>query len=83
MEEFTRIVRDPDICGGQPTIKGTRVLVVDILELLKEGQTFADILTGFPSITREDIQEILSYAETVIAGEIVIDRSTQSSVSAR
>ena len=37
MPEFLRIVRDPEICGGQPTIKGTRVLVLDILSLLKVG----------------------------------------------
>ena len=83
MEEFTRIVRDPEICGGQPTIQGTRVLILDILELLKEGQTFAEILTGFPSITRKNIQEILSYAEMLIVGEIVLYGTAKSSVSAR
>ena len=71
MPEFLRIVRNPEICGGQPTIKGTRVLVLDILSLLKAGQSFEEILQDFPSITREDIVEVIAYAEALIAGEQV------------
>ncbi len=71
MPEFLRIVRDPEICGGQPTIKGTRVLVLDILSLLKVGQSFDEILQDFPSITRKDIVEVIAYAEALIAGERV------------
>ena len=62
MSKFDRIVRDPEICGGQPTIKGTRVLVLDILDWLKEGKSLEDILENFPSLTRADIQEIIAYA---------------------
>ncbi|TFF88401.1 MAG: DUF433 domain-containing protein [Promethearchaeota archaeon] len=40
MNKFKRIIRDPEICGGQPVIKGTRVLVLDILDWLKEGKSF-------------------------------------------
>jgi uncharacterized protein (DUF433 family) len=82
LSEFLRIVRDPEICGGQPTIKGTRVLVIDILELIKIGQTFDEILEGFPSINREDIQEIISYAEALINGEIIIYATNSDPVSA-
>ena len=71
MPEFLRIVRDPEICGGQPTIKGTRVLVLDILSLLKVGQSFDEILLDFPSIARKDIVEVIAYAEALIAGERV------------
>ena len=63
MSSYARIVRNPEICGGQPTIRGTRVLVLDILEWIKEGETFETILTNFPSISREDIQEIIRYAQ--------------------
>jgi uncharacterized protein (DUF433 family) len=62
MSKFDRVVRDPEICGGQPTIKGTRVLVLDILDWLNEGKSFEEILENFPSITRADIQEIIAYA---------------------
>jgi uncharacterized protein (DUF433 family) len=80
MSKFDRIVRNPEICGGQPTIRGTRVLVLDILDWLKEGKTFEEILTNFPSITRQDIQEILSYAKDIIAGEVVIYGSNPDQV---
>lgn len=80
MSRFERIVRDPEICGGQPTIKGTRVLVLDILDWLKEGETFEEILENFPSITREDIQEILAYAKEMIAGEVIFYGSKKSEV---
>jgi uncharacterized protein (DUF433 family) len=80
MSRFERIVREPEICGGQPTIKGTRVLVLDILDWLKEGETFEEILENFPSITREDIQEILAYAKEMIAGEVIFYGSKKSEV---
>ncbi|MBN1330393.1 MAG: DUF433 domain-containing protein [Candidatus Heimdallarchaeota archaeon] len=81
MSKFDRIVRDPEICGGQPTIKGTRVLVLDILDWVKEGTSFDKILENFPSITREDIQEIIAYAKDMIAGEVIIYGSKESEVS--
>lgn len=63
MSEFPRIVRDPEICGGQPTIKGTRVLVLDILDWIEEGYSFQNIIDNFPMISKEDIQEIIAYAK--------------------
>jgi len=82
MPKFSRIIRDPEICGGQPTIKGTRVLVLDIMSLLKAGQSFDEILQDFPTITREDIVEVISYAEALIAGErVVYARPRESSIS--
>jgi uncharacterized protein (DUF433 family) len=81
MSEFPRIVRDPEICGGQPTIKGTRVLVLDILDWLKEDYSFQDIIDNFPMISKEDIQEIIAYAKEIIAGEVIIYGSKSSQIS--
>jgi len=81
MAKFERIVRDPEICGGQPTIKGTRVLVLDILDYIKEGIVFDEILENFPSLTREDIQEIIAYAQDMISGETIVHGSKRSEVS--
>jgi uncharacterized protein (DUF433 family) len=78
MSKFSRIVRNPEICGGQPTICGTRVLVLDILDWIKEGESFNSILENFPSISKEDIQEIIRYAQDMIAGEMVIYESHRS-----
>ena len=72
MSKYERIVRDPEICGGQPTVRGTRVLVIDILDWIKEGKSFDEILENFPTIHRQDIQDIIAYARDMIAGEIVI-----------
>jgi uncharacterized protein (DUF433 family) len=63
MSKSSRIIRNPEICGGQPTIRGTRVLVLDILVWIKEGETVQSILENFPSITKKDIQEIIQYAQ--------------------
>lgn len=81
MRKFKRIVREPEICGGQPTIKGTRVLVLDILDWLEEDHSFQEILESFPTISKEDIQEIIAYAKEIIAGEVIIYGSKSSQVS--
>lgn len=72
MMKLPRIVRDPEICGGEPTIRGTRVLVLDLLDWIKEGKPFTEILENFPSITREDLEEIIEYAKGIINGEVII-----------
>ncbi len=56
-----RIVLDPKICHGKPTIKGTRVLVSNILGALSAGQTIEEILEDYPNITKEDIYAALAY----------------------
>ena len=57
-----RIVGDPGVAGGKPVIRGTRLAVEFILELLAAGQSESDILTNYPGLTREDILACLSYA---------------------
>jgi uncharacterized protein (DUF433 family) len=57
-----RIISDPDICGGEPCIKGTRVPVQVILSHLAAGETHETILKQFPRLTPEDIRACLEYA---------------------
>ena len=57
-----RIVVDPEILAGKPVIRGTRLAVEFILELLAAGQSEIEILTSYPGVTREDILACLSYA---------------------
>jgi uncharacterized protein (DUF433 family) len=54
-----RIVRDPKILLGKPTIKGTRIPVTLIVNLVAHGQTIEDIMEGYPHITREEPEKIL------------------------
>jgi uncharacterized protein (DUF433 family) len=57
-----RIVVDPKILAGKPVIRGTRLAVEFILELLAAGQSENDILSNYPGLTREDILACLAYA---------------------
>ncbi len=57
-----RIVVNPEILAGKPVIRGTRLAVEFILELLAAGQSENEILTNYPGLTREDILACLSYA---------------------
>ena len=57
-----RIVVDPEILAGKPVIRGTRLAVEFILELLAAGQSDQDLLANYPGLTREDILACLSYA---------------------
>jgi uncharacterized protein (DUF433 family) len=60
MPLLERIVVDPEILAGKPVIRGTRLAVELILELLAAGQSEGEILTNYPGLTREDILACLS-----------------------
>lgn len=55
-------VRDPNICGGQPIVKGTRVPIRTILASLAEGATTAEILDDFPTLTEVDVRAVIAFA---------------------
>jgi uncharacterized protein (DUF433 family) len=55
-----RIVVDPEVLDGKPVIRGTRLAVEFILELLAAGQSETDILAGYPGLTRDDIRACLA-----------------------
>ena len=57
-----RIVLDSEVLAGKPVIRGTRLAVELILELLAAGQSEYDLLTNYPGLTRDDILACLSYA---------------------
>lgn len=62
MDTLERIVIDPEIRGGKPCIRGTRITVYDILEYLAGGMSEEEILLDFPSLTREDLRAVLFFA---------------------
>lgn len=57
-----RITTDERVCGGRPCIRGLRIRVVDILEMLADGVTIEEILVDFPVLERDDIRASLLYA---------------------
>lgn len=62
MSNINRITVDPGKCGGRPCIRGLRIRVKDILEMLASGMTNEEILNDFPYLEAEDITAALEYA---------------------
>ena len=58
----SRIVSTPEICGGRPAIRNTRMRVTDVLDLLAAGETREGILADYPTLKDEDITAALEYA---------------------
>jgi uncharacterized protein (DUF433 family) len=56
------IVSDPGICGGQPVVRGTRVLVRTILGYLAHGEPVDAILRDFPTLTDADLRAVIAFA---------------------
>ena len=61
-ELLQRITIRPEQCGGRPCIRGLRVRVIDVLELLAAGETSAQILADYPYLEADDIAACLLYA---------------------
>ena len=62
MGYLERITMDPEVCGGRPCIRGMRVRVSDILDMLASGATPEDILRDYPYLEAEDIKAALEFA---------------------
>ena len=60
---------NPKILGGKPVIKGTRIPVYLILELLSAGYDFKRIIEAYPSLTEEDIKAAVNYAAQIVKNE--------------
>ncbi|MFH0980033.1 MAG: DUF433 domain-containing protein [Planctomycetota bacterium] len=56
------IVRNPQICGGQPVIRGTRIPLHTVLASLADGDNIEEILKDFPTLTREDVEAVIAFA---------------------
>jgi len=64
---LSRSTIDPGKCGGRPCIRGKRIRVTDILELLGAGAPFEEILRDYPCLERDDILAALTYQPVVLA----------------
>jgi uncharacterized protein (DUF433 family) len=62
MSQLQRITFNPNQCGGRPCVRGMRVRVKDVLDMLAGGTPEAEILADFPYLERADIQACLEYA---------------------
>ena len=62
MSQLHRITVDPNLCGGRPTIRGTRIRVKDVLDLLAAGADRSEILADYPYLETDDITAALEFA---------------------
>ena len=69
-----RIELNPAVLAGKPVVKGTRIAVELIVELLADGWSEAALLEEYPGLTAEDIQACLVFAHRSLAGERVHER---------
>jgi len=62
MSELHRITVNPQQCGGRPCIRGQRIRVKDVLEMLASGMSKEEILADYPYLEAEDINAVFAYA---------------------
>ena len=69
MSAIERITMAPDVCGGRPCIRGLRIRVKDVLDLLAAGATREEILSDYSCLEADDIAAVQNFASPGIADE--------------
>lgn len=64
------ITKNPEVLGGTPVFRGTRVPFQTLLDYLEGGQTMADFLDDFPTVTREAAVAALEHAKSLLVSEL-------------
>ncbi|MHA6770110.1 DUF433 domain-containing protein [Sphingobium ummariense] len=67
----SRIVIDPNVCGGRPIVAGTRMRVSDVLDALASSVSVDELLEDFPYLTREDVHACLAYGARAVDHTVV------------
>jgi uncharacterized protein (DUF433 family) len=70
MSQIERITVNPNVCLGQPTIRGMRITVAFVLKLLASKLSIGEILDAYPELEEEDIQQALNYAAWAVSDKI-------------
>ena len=70
MEKLDRIMIDPNICQGQPTLRGMRITVSVVLKMLAGGKSVEEVLRAYPELEAEDVQQAMQYAAWVVSDQI-------------
>lgn len=70
MQNVKRITVNPEICLGQPTVRGMRITVSVILKMLAGGKSVEDVLASYPELEVEDIHQAMLYAAWVVSDRI-------------
>ena len=67
-----RITINPEQCGGRPCIRGMRIRVNDVLDMLAGGATAEEILADYPDLEAEDIRACLAYASRYLDHSVLV-----------
>lgn len=70
MKKFDRITIEPDKCGGQPCIRGMRITVRRVLDLIGTYETRAELFQEYPYLEEEDLRQALDYASASMNDEL-------------
>jgi uncharacterized protein (DUF433 family) len=73
MERLDRITINPDVCLGQPTIRGMRITVSVILKMLAGGKSVREVLEAYPELVAEDVRQAMLYAAWVVSDQLQKD----------
>jgi uncharacterized protein (DUF433 family) len=64
----------PDVCNGRPVLRGTRIAVQSVLEMLAEGDSVEDVLEAFPTLNREQVLACLEHAARLMGNHYSFER---------
>ena len=72
MKEPSRITTDPKQCGGRPCVRGMRIRVKDVLDMLAAGASQEEILADFPDLEPDDIRACIAYASRYLDHAVLV-----------
>lgn len=72
MEKLDRITVNPNICLGQPTVRGMRITISVILKMLAAGKSVQEVLAAYPELEAEDVHQAMQYAAWVVSDQIQV-----------
>jgi uncharacterized protein (DUF433 family) len=71
MSLLERITHNPQQCGGRPCVRGMRIRVTDVLDLLASGLSFAEVVAELPDLELEDVRACIEYAKSKVDHPVI------------
>jgi uncharacterized protein (DUF433 family) len=65
---------DPDVCNGRPVLRGTRIAVQSVLEMLAAGDSVENVVAAFPSLQREQVLACVEHAARLMGNQYSVER---------
>jgi uncharacterized protein (DUF433 family) len=74
--DMERILINPDVCNGQPTVRGTRITAQTVLEFLAAGDSIEEVLEEYPSLSREDVLACIGLSSSLMKHHFSLQETT-------